>query len=320
MMNNKNMMLNGMMGLVVGDALGCPVQFLSRNEIKKRKRGPVTGMEGFGTFNMPPGTWTDDSSMSFAELASIKEKGGIDLDDMMKKFVQWNFDGAFTPFGQAFDQGMTCLQAIWNFCARKDVTSCGKRGEYANGNGALMRILPVCIHLVMQQTPTEEAVDQVRKVTALTHNHLRSHIASGLHFFMVKSIMNREANDSFMDCLQRGLDEGFAFFKKDVENHKELALFERRLASLEAFAKVPEEEIKSTGYVLDTIEAAIWCLITTEDIKTALLKAVNLGDDTDTVAAIAGGLAGLFFGMDEIPAEWIKEIQKVDWIIDFCKE
>ena len=103
-MNDRKMVLDGMMGLVVGDALGCPVQFLGREEL--RERGAVTEMEGYGTYNMPPGTWTDDSSMALATLASINERNGIDLRDIMERFLDWEFHGAYTPFGKALMRGI----------------------------------------------------------------------------------------------------------------------------------------------------------------------------------------------------------------------
>ena len=109
----KNIWLDGIMGLVIGDALGCPVQFLSREAIERR--GNVTGMEGYGTFHMPVGTWTDDSSMTLATLDSILDKNKIDPDNIMKNFVKWKFEGAYTPFGQAFDEGITCTNAIDRF-------------------------------------------------------------------------------------------------------------------------------------------------------------------------------------------------------------
>ena len=120
-MNDRKMVLDGMMGLVVGDALGCPVQFLNREEL--RERGAVTEMEGYGTYNMPPGTWTDDSSMALATLASINEQNRIDLRDIMERFLDWEFHGAYTPFGEAFDEGNTCSNAIYKYRDDHDLTT-----------------------------------------------------------------------------------------------------------------------------------------------------------------------------------------------------
>ena len=105
------------MGVVVGDALGMPVQFVDRVELKNN---PVETMEGYGTYNMPPGTWSDDSSMALATFDSIRDKGDIDYSDIMERFVRWNFYGEYTPAGKAFDQGNTCMEAICNFVRDKN--------------------------------------------------------------------------------------------------------------------------------------------------------------------------------------------------------
>ena len=123
----KNIWIDGMMGVVVGDALGMPVQFVDRVELKSN---PVETMEGYGTYNMPPGTWSDDSSMALATLDSIREKGDIDYSDIMERFVRWTFYGEYTPAGKAFDQGNTCMEAICNYVRDKDYKTCGKTGEW----------------------------------------------------------------------------------------------------------------------------------------------------------------------------------------------
>ena len=138
-----NIWKNAVMGLVIGDALGMPVQFVDRGEIKKH---PIEKMEGYGTYNMPPGTWSDDSSMAIATLVSLQEKNGIDYRDIMERFVSWTTKGEYTPAGKAFDQGNTCMEAIGRYMITKDYKTCGKTGERANGNGALMRIMPVCLY------------------------------------------------------------------------------------------------------------------------------------------------------------------------------
>ena len=121
----QNIWLDGMMGLVTGDALGCPVQFFSREEIAARPRGPVIGMESGGVYNKPEGTWTDDSSMALAALAGIRERGEADPDDIMSRFVAWYENGEYTPFGQAFDMGGTCSAAIERYELTKDAATCG---------------------------------------------------------------------------------------------------------------------------------------------------------------------------------------------------
>lgn len=309
-----------MIGLIVGDALGVPVEFLSREEIASRKQGKVIGMEGYGTFNMPEGTWSDDSSMALATLASIKEKKDIDPEDIMERFVKWVEDGAYTPFGQAFDIGRTCNEAILEYAMNKDSSKCGVTGEYANGNGALMRILPACVYWCERQNETTEditgqAVESIEMVGALTHNHKRSCIACGIYYFLVKNIINGE-NEDVKTLIQKGMDEAFAYYGRDKSCLDELENYDE-LLDVEVLSEYGEAEINGSGYVVDSLMAAVWCLVTTESYSECVLRAVNLGDDTDTTAAIAGGLAGLFYGEDNIPDEWINNIKGKEIIKEF---
>ncbi len=312
----KNQWLAGIMGVVVGDALGTPVQFLDREALKEN---PVVTMEGHGTFDMPAGTWSDDSSMTLATLISLREKQEVDYEDIMERFMDWTLHGEYTPAGVAFDQGITCMEAICKYARTKDYKTCGRTGEWANGNGALMRILPVCLFgyekVVCGEWDTEKALNCIHQVSALTHNHLRSKIACGMYFFMVKSIL--EGTGDLISRLEKGVEEALAHYRCNIFNHAELARY-GRLFQLEEFMECPEEEIKSSGYVVDSLEAAVWSLITTSSFEEALLKAVNLGDDADTVAAIAGGLAGLFYGYDNIPKEWLGQIVRREWIEGLC--
>lgn len=328
MNNNRNYWLDGMMGLVIGDALGCPVQFLARDVIRIRNKGPVKGMETGGVFNMPPGTWTDDSSMALATLVSIIDKGEIDPKDIMSNFVKWEVKGEYTPFGGAFDQGRTCLNSIYKFIQTGDVNTCGATGEYANGNGALMRILPTCLYYYDRFEKTgildDEAIEGIHIVSGLTHNHLRSKMCCGFYYFCIKSILNGikqspQSKPLIKDLVREGIEATINFYSKDISNLSEMEHL-KRMFEFSEFVEIPESGIKSSGYVIDTIEAAIWSLVTTDSFKDCLLKAVNLGDDADTVGAIAGGLAGLYYGYDEIPEEWLSVIAKRDWIEDLCDQ
>ena len=303
---------DGIFGVVVGDALGCPVQFESREEVA---RHPVTGMRGYGVFNMPEGSWTDDSSLTLALLESIKRLGRIDLDDIMGNFMKWLYDGEFTPFGQSYDIGGGTMRAIDRYRRDRNAKTCGGAEEYNNGNGSLMRILPACIFCSEKVSSGEfsirEAVETVHAVGSLTHATMRACIGCGLYFFMVHHILT--GSGALKDLLQAGLDEGFAFYEDFLTDKDDLRLYDR-LQDLDAFGTVAADKIKGSGYVLASLEAAVWSLITTNSYDEAMLKAVNLGEDTDTVAAIAGGLGGLYYGYDAIPQDWLAVIKRREWI------
>ena len=315
MTDNTNIWLNGIMGVVIGDALGCPVQFESRDEVA---RHPVTGMRGYGTFNLPEGSWTDDSSLTIALLESIRRVGEIDLGDIMENFMKWLYDGEFTPYGESYDIGRGTMQAINRYKKNRKAKKCGGDEEWNNGNGSLMRIMPACLYCSVMESSgmysDRDAIDVIHSVGGLTHAHIRSNIACGLYFFMAKYILFREG--SLQERIQEGLTQGFAFYESYLADKENLHYYDR-LKDLEAFKSLPADKIKSTGYVVDALEAAVWSLITTDSFDQALLKAVNLGDDTDTVGAIAGGLAGLYYGYDSIPEDWLSAIR--EWIEGMCR-
>ena len=195
MTENTNIWLNGIMGVVVGDALGCPVQFESREEVA---RHPVTGMRGYGTFNLPEGSWTDDSSLTIALLESIRRVGEIDLGDIMENFMKWLYDGEFTPYGESYDIGRGTMQAINRYKKNRKAKKCGGDEEWNNGNGSLMRIMPACLYCSVMESSgmysDRDAIDVIHSVGGLTHAHIRSNIACGLYFFMAKYILFREGS------------------------------------------------------------------------------------------------------------------------------
>lgn len=312
----RNKWLDGVMGLIVGDALGVPVEFRSRNELMNK---PVESMRAYGTYNQPAGTWSDDSSMTLATVDSLKN--GYDPKDIMDKFVKWIMQAEYTPFQCVFDKGIATHVAISKYIDGESLFSCGGENERSNGNGSLMRILPVCIYAYEQQKKCgmsdEDVIDMIHEVSALTHAHIRSLVACGLYFFMVRELL--EEKGTLADCLQKGLDKGFEFYKSDMTNPDELLRY-GRIRNITELAKTDMDEIYSSGYVVYSLEAALWCLMNTDNYRDCMLKAVNLGSDTDTVAAIAGGLAGLFYGYDDIPQEWLDVIQRKSWIEEMLGE
>ena len=308
----SNIWKDGMLGLIVGDALGVPVEFMSRTELMKN---PVTGMREYGTHHQPRGTWSDDSSMALAELDSIRTLGNIDYTDMMERFSRWCMHGEYTPFGEVFDIGIATSRALMNYAKGIAPLESGGKTEWDNGNGSLMRILPVCLYLFKRQkkvcTSENESIYMIHAVSALTHAHVRSQMACGIYCFLVKAIMEREG--TLENRLQEGMDRAYQYYRQDLSNHRELENY-KRLADLSEFKETPKEGIKSSGYVVDTLEAAVWCLLHSHSYKETVLMAVNLGEDTDTIGAVAGGLAGLYYKEEGIPQEWIQVIQRREWI------
>ena len=322
---NGNIWQNGIWGVVIGDALGEPVQFMSREELAAQE--PVTGMESGRVFTeMPAGTWTDDTSLTLAILDSIREKKTIDLHDIADRFCRWLNEGEYTPFGNAFDIGGTTERAIRRYIENGDPKTCGGDSDRSNGNGSLMRIMPACLYVYEKQRDEgmsdDDAIAIIHDVSALTHAHMRSKIACGLYYFCVRAILNSAndpADNGIISPLQNGLNAAFMHYELDIANLTELVYF-GRLRDLEAFSATHNSAILSSGYVVHSLEAAIWSLITTDSFAEGLLKAANLADDSDSVAAIAGGLAGLYYGFESIPSEWIDVIQRKDYIFGMLGE
>ena len=302
------------MGVVTGDALGCPVQFEDRSEVAEH---PIKSMRGNGTFQLPAGSWTDDSSLTLALLDSICQTETVDLKHIMNNFVDWLDHGAFTPYGYSFDIGNGTIRAITAYKHRGKPRQCGDASEWNNGNGSLMRIMPACLYCYSKQTEDAEAIREIHSIASLTHAHIRSNIACGLYYFMICEAL--DGKGELIERMQKGLDRGFAFYEKKLADHENLLCYDR-IRNLAAFALTPADRIKSNGYVVDTLEAVIWSLITTGSFEESLLKAVNLGDDSDTVGAIAGGLAALYYGYEAIPAQWLQEIKKREWIEQLCEK
>ena len=330
MVDNLNVIKAGIFGVVVADALGVPVEFTSRSE---RKADPVVDMREYGTHSQPKGTWSDDSSMALASLDSIIQSGGINYDDMMTRFRNWKINGEYTPHGRVFDIGITCARAIAQYRPGVDPTECGGRGERDNGNGSLMRIMPVSLYDALEEeywndSFIEEAAGNSHATSSLTHGHPRSLIACLMHTSICHELIYRKDESIYM-ALWKGIHGTFDFYERKAsslpwyneEFKREIATDAYgRMRDLEAFMSLPDSEIRSSGYVVHTLEAAVWCLLNSSSYEECVLKAVNLGDDTDTVGAVAGGLAGLAYGYENIPKEWLNVIVKKDWINKLCED
>ena len=307
-----------MVGHAIGDALGVPVEFLSRQELRET---PVTEMMGYGTFPVPKGAWSDDTSMSLCALSSLAN-GVIDFNEIMLNFGKWYYKDEFTPTGEMFDVGNSCSIAIENYFENKmPYTECGETRETAHGNGSLMRIHPFVLYLANLNIPETDKIKIVEMASALTHAHERSKMACGIYAFVLWELLNDATPASLVVGLNRARRYYKGYKEYEVSNER---LF-KQIANLDSLIgagapQIQEDEIKSGGYVVHTLESVIWCLLTTRTYKECVLKAVNLGDDTDTVGAIAGGLAGALYGYDSIPEEWKSDLLKRDYIEQLCEK
>lgn len=297
----KEYIESGVYGLVVGDALGVPFEFSSFEELEKN---PVRDMVGYGTWNQPKGTWSDDSSLVLATMGGIiRGNGEINLDTIMKEFVKWVAYGEYSQNKgiEPFDYGNTTIAGITNYLQGVSPENSGLSGEFDNGNGGLMRILPLAF--------TDCDYPVIESVCGLTHAHPRSKIASVLYVEICRQIMGG-GKDTFCDYVAEASDLIQEYYK-DVPD---LIYFQR------IFDSDYSDGISGSAHVSDTLESAIASIKYGEDFKSSLLGAVNLGGDTDTICAVCGGMAGLYYGLSDIPEDWINSIYKREIIDDLIDD
>jgi ADP-ribosyl-[dinitrogen reductase] hydrolase len=287
------MIKNALLGLAVGDALGVPYEFKSREELGK---SPAVTMTGYGTYNLPPGTWSDDSSLAFCLAEALTND--FSLDDIARSFQKWYFSNYWTARGEVFDVGITTRQAIYRLSKGVRADLAGGFDEIENGNGSLMRILPLVFYI--RNFPIAERFQITKDVSSITHGHIRSVIACFYYLEFARRLLKSNDKYTIYDQLKVDIPQ---FLNSISINPMEIKQFDRLLN--DHVNDLPLSEISSSGYVVHCLEASIWCLLSTDSYSEAVLKAVNLGDDTDTTACVTGGIAGLLYGAENIPESWM---------------
>lgn len=285
-----------LLGHAVGDALGVPVEFTHRSA---RQADPVTGMRAFGTHHQPAGTWSDDASLTLCLAESLAAHPHFDQADLADRIRRWLEAGYWTAHGETFDVGIATRQAVGRLARGTAPALAGGTGEMDNGNGALMRLLPLVFHPTFQQSPTAYAAQLAltHEAARVTHGHPRSSLACWLYLTVAIALCQAktpaEAVESMCVAAAKFLPAAPPAFRAE-QSH-----FDAILGG--ALPTLTERHVRSSGYVVHTLEAALWCLLTENTYAATVLKAVNLGDDTDTTAAVAGGLAALAYGEGAIP-------------------
>ena len=289
---------SALLGVAVGDALGLPVQFKSRRFMDAN---PVKDMSGWGTFNLPPGFWSDDTSMTLAIVSSILNRNCIDCEDIMKEFENWLFQGWYTPRGKAYDVGNTTFESIKTHSLTRIIM--GKSDLDSNGNGSLMRMIPIVLYCYYKNISEHQSNKFAWNVSALTHAHPISCIACELYMLTGLKLLDGFTVKQSMIYAYDRLEEQYG------SEHKWFSKFYR----IPQLDELTRDEIESSGYVVDSLEAALWCLLNSSSFSETLLKAVNLGGDTDTIAAIAGGLAGMIY---PVPQNWVNKLARKDYLLE----
>jgi ADP-ribosylglycohydrolase len=298
MIESAHFFKSALLGVAVGDALGVPHEFSPPETLRDN---PVNDMVGYGTYNLPAGTWSDDSSLTFCLAESLCS--GYNTDHIGELFVKWYYQDYWTATGEVFDIGIGTRNALYKIKNGTKAELAGGREENDNGNGSLMRILPLVF--AIKDLPIKERFDRTKHVSSITHGHIRAVMACFYYLEFAKQLIEGKTKFDIYRTLQTSIP---LFFTEIGIDQAEIEHFNRLLKS--NISDLSLSEIRSGGYVIETIEACIWCILTTENYKEAVLKAVNLGHDTDTTAAVTGGLAGLLYGFDGIPSEWINSLAR----------
>ncbi|WP_149206017.1 ADP-ribosylglycohydrolase family protein [Flavobacterium johnsoniae] len=304
----KNRIESGLFGVAIGDALGVPVEFKSR---EKLKQNPVVDMMGFMSWNQPPGTFSDDSSLAFCTAESLCK--GYDIEDMAVIFVKWMQEGYWGAHHKVFDIGGTTKHSLARVVKGESARNSGNFFEEDNGNGSLMRILPLVFYL-QKENDIEVIYKKVKEVSSITHAHFRSVFACFIYVVYCLEILKDKDKFEAYKKMQNVLSK---FLEDKKYNPVEVQLFEKILKN--DIWTYSENEIRASGYVLHSLEASFWCFLNSDSYGETVLKAVNLGEDTDTTGAIAGGLAGIYYGIENMPQKWIDNLVRSNDIKDLAK-
>jgi ADP-ribosylglycohydrolase len=306
---NTKQIYSSILGFIIGDVLGVPFEFVER---AVRRKHPVTTMVGGGTWKQPIGTWSDDTSMVLCTIDSLTR--GYNIADLGLQFYNWVYKKKFTPYGIVFDCGdqtRASLKEIYKSVqSNQPVTPLPPtENEKLNGNGSLMRILPLGFYL--QNHDIREKWKIIQEVSSLTHPHIRSVIGCFIYTELVLDLI--ETNNKW-DSYQR-MKGRVSGFLADKVPQSELKAYENILSS--DISLFEESSIRSSpAYVVYTLESVLWCFLRGNSYRESVLTSINLGGDTDTIGALVGGLSGLVYGMEGIPDEWVNSIVKREEIID----
>lgn len=298
---------SGVIGLAIGDAMGVPLEFCVREKLMQH---PTTQMLGYGSHDVPKGSWSDDSSMTLATIDAIIKDGCINYNTIATNFLEWMKNAKYTPTDTVFDIGRTCLRAIAKFESNQEIAEkCGGTSEMDNGNGSMMRILPLTYYCFSKNMNEKEIYEIVKNVSSITHGHEISIMGCFIYImYGIELLSNKNLTQAYEKI--KKIKYNTYFSEKTIDRYERILKKNIKKYSL--------DEIKSTGFIVDTLEATLWTLLNTNSYNQSIIGAINLGNDTDTVGACVGGLAGIYYGLENINKTWQSELLKYDYIVELC--
>lgn len=297
-----NRIRDSLYGFAIGDAIGVPIEFEHRKNLIK---SPVTKMTGYGSYDIDKGIWSDDTSMTLATMDSISEHPKIDYYDMADKFCSWINESKYTATNEVFDIGITTKYALMRYWNDKiDATKCGGNSISENGNGSLMRMMPIAFYCYYKELDDDAIYEIVSHVSSITHAHEIS--IMGCYIYVKYFIYILNGNDK-KTSLKYIRNQDYKWFKEETINEYHRILKDN-------IKDLDIDDISSTGYVVYTLEAVLWTILNTDSYNQAIIGAINLGEDTDTIGAITGSIAGLLYGYNSIDEEWLKDLKNKEYL------
>ena len=303
-----NKLKNGIMGFIIGDAMGVPLEFKKREMFKNNKVTDMISNDRIGV----KGVWSDDSSMVIATMkAIIDNKGKIDYESIMNNFILWVSNKDFIAIDKAFGIGRATFFALGNYYNKRyeKITDCGMKGFNYNGNGSLMRILPIAYYCYYKKLSDDEIYHLVKDISSLTHSHEISVLGCFIYVLLVIELLSGEEKENAYSNIRK-----YNYRKYfSLENIK---YYDRLLNN--DISKLDVDSISSMGFVVDTLEAVIWCFINNNSYDKCVIEAINLGNDSDTIGALVGGLSGIYY--NDINNKWLNDIKRKNYLLDLCSD
>ena len=284
MKNLKNRYRGAILGLACGDALGTTVEFKPRGTFE-----PLTDIVGGGPFGLEAGQWTDDTSMALCLAESLIANEEMNLEDQLERYLGWWKHGDNSVTGECFDIGNTVRSGIESYLRTQDPHS-GPSDSMSAGNGSIMRLAPVPLFFARQDSDTLQKNCELSSVT--THRAPEALHACRYFGLLISNALQATSKEE-------------VFSQNDISSNLSARI--QRIVN-RSYLEKTRLDIRGSGYVVDSLEAALWAFETSSSFEEGALKAVNLGDDADTTGAVFGQIAGAFYGEKGIPKHWLKKV------------
>lgn len=296
----------GIIGCAVGDALGYSSKGQEREELLNK---PVLKMLPSIKNGIPKGSWSDSTSLTLATMSSICKKN-IDYNDIAECCVSWITSNKYCSVNESFGIGKTTLKSLINYTKRKQPASkCGSVEFEENGNSSLKMILPLAYYFTALKVSKKDMYEVIKNVCSITHRQEISVCACYIYFNYLLFIIN--SNNKFT-ALKKLKTLDYSMF-----TNKTLDFFSRIIIG--NIEELDIDEIRSSSFVVDTLEASLWCFIKGDNYKSCVIGGANIGGDTSAIAAITGTLASLYYGIDSIPKTWISDLRKYDYLVEISE-